>query len=273
MSGWRLRLKQVPALRADLRGVTPDALAALTLAEVERLPVGYGNATQALAEFFHVGAGGADGELVLDGDLSRFDRVGWQMASGLLRVEGAAGDYAGGGMRGGQLWVTGDAGALAACEMAGGTLTIGGNAGDFAASTLPGSLDGMRGGTLVIKGHAGERLADRMRRGTVLVFGNAGAFMASRLVAGTLALGGSAGPHAGFGMRRGSVVFAAGEGALSAVPPTFVPAGADAPVFWQLVARDLARHGGPFEALPRRRIDRHLGDLAWGGKGELITVN
>lgn len=272
MSGWRLRLKQVPALRADLRGVTPDALGALTLAEVARLPIGHGNATQPLAEFFHVDAGGAEGELVFDGDLSRFDRVGWQMAGGLLRVQGAVGDYAGGGMRGGELWVAGDAGALAACEMAGGTLTIGGNAGDFAASTLPGSLDGMRGGTLVIKGHAGERLADRMRRGTVLVFGNAGAFMASRLVAGTLALGGSAGPHAGYGMRRGSVVFASGAGAV-AVPPTFVPAGADAPVFWQLVARDLARHGGPFEALPRRRIDRHLGDLATGGKGELITVN
>lgn len=272
MSGWRLRLKQAPALRVDLRGITPDALGALTPAEVERLRVGHGNVTQPLAEFFHVDARGADGELVLDGDLSRFDRVGWQMAGGLLRVEGAVGDYAGGGMRGGELWVAGDAGALAACEMAGGTLTIGGNAGDFAASTLPGSLDGMRGGTLVIKGHAGERLADRMRRGTVLVFGNAGAFMASRLVAGTLALGGSAGPHAGYGMRRGSVVFAAGAGAL-AVPPTFVPAGADAPVFWQLVARDLARHGGPFEALPRRRIDRHLGDLAFGGKGELITVN
>lgn len=273
MSGWRLRLKQTPTLRVDLRGVTPDALAGLATGEAERLPVGHGHTTVPLGEFFHVAAGGVDSELVFEGDLSRFDRVGWQMAGGLLRVEGAVGDYAGGGMRGGELWVTGDAGALAACEMAGGAFTIGGNAGDFAASTLPGSMDGMRGGTLVIKGDAGERLADRMRRGTVLVFGDAGAFMASRLVAGTLALGGSAGPHAGYGMRRGSVVFAAGEAALTAVPPTFVPAGADAPVFWQLLARDLARHGGPFEALAHRRIDRHLGDLAWGGKGELITVN
>ena len=29
---------------------------------------------------------------------------------------------------------------------------------------------------------------------------------------------------------------------------------ADAPVFWQLLARDLARHGGPFADLPARRI-------------------
>jgi len=39
-----------------------------------------------------------------------------------------------------------------------------------------------------------------------------------------------------------------------------------------LLARDLARHGGPFANLPSRRIERHLGDLAVGGKGELISV-
>ena len=52
MSGWRLTLKASPALRVDLRGVTPEALADLPLAEIERLPVGYGNAWVPLAEFF-----------------------------------------------------------------------------------------------------------------------------------------------------------------------------------------------------------------------------
>jgi len=41
-------------------------------------------------------------------------------------------------------------------------------------------------------------------------------------------------------------------------------------VAWQLLARSLAKHGGPFEALPARRIVRHLGDLSAQGKGELI---
>ena len=75
----------------------------------------------------------------------------------------------------------------------------------------------------------------------------------------------------GYGMRRGSVVFAAGPDAAR-LAPTFLPAGAEAEVFWQLLARDLARHGGPFESLPRRRIERHLGDRGVGGKGELIVV-
>ena len=268
MSGWLLRQKQVPSLHVDLRGVTPLALASLSSTEIERLLVGHGNTLVPLAEFFHVQARDDDA-LVFAADLSRFDRVGWLMDGGRLVVEGSVGDHAGGCMRGGELAVSGDAGALAACEMAGGTLTVAGSVGDFAASTLPGSMDGMRGGTLVVKGSAGARFADRMRRGTALVFGDAGDFLASRMVAGSIAVGGRCGAHVGYGMRRGSVVLA---GPAPEMPATFVPAVASAEVFWQLLARDLARHGGVFADLPSRGIERQLGDLAAGGKGELILV-
>jgi len=60
------------------------------------------------------------------------------------------------------------------------------------------------------------------------------------------------------------------EVAAPAAPPTFVPAIAAAEVFWQLLARDLQRHGGPFASLAARPIRRHLGDTAAAGKGELI---
>jgi len=266
MSGWTLRAKQAPALRVDLRGVTPGALTARSGAEVERWPVEHGNSLVPLAEFFIVEARDDDA-LVFEADLTRFDHLGWQMDGGRLLVEGGVGHYAGGGMRGGELTVRGSAGALAACEMVGGTLTIGGSAGDFAASTLPGSMDGMRGGTLIVRGSAGARLGDRMRRGTVLVFGDVGDFLASRMVAGTIAIAGRAGAHVAYGMRRGSVVFA---GTAPEPSSTFVPAIAQADVFWRLLARDLAGYGGAFAALPRRRIERRLGDLAAGGKGELI---
>ena len=272
MSRVRFALKQAPALRVDLRGVTPAVLGGLTPAQIERLPIAHGNQTLPLAEFFSItlaDAADAADELVFEGDLSRFDRIGWQLAAGRIVVEGAAGDYAGACMSGGTLDVRGHAGMLAACEMAGGTLTIGGDVGDFAASALPGSMDGMRGGTLLVRGNAGERFGDRMRRGTALVFGDAGDFLASRLVAGTIAIGGRAGAHTGYGMRRGSVVFA---GSAPAIAPTFLPTHADASVFWQLLARDLAVHGGPFAGLPERRIARHLGDVSADGKGELILT-
>ena len=266
MSGWRFALKHAPALRVDLRGITPSALAGLSVAQVGQLRVGHGNAMLPLAEFFSIEPDTGDA-LVFGADLSRFDHVGWQMSAGRIQVDGAVGHYAGGCMTGGELVVKGDAGLLAACEMAGGRFTVEGKVDDFAASTLPGSMDGMRGGSLIVKGNAGARFGDRMRRGTALVFGNAGDFLASRMVAGTIAVGGQVGAHVGYGMRRGSVVLVTEPAAVAA---TFVPAIADADVFWQLLARDLAAHGGPFSGLASKRIERHLGDLSAAGKGELI---
>jgi formylmethanofuran dehydrogenase subunit C len=271
MSGWHLKLLQQPPVRLDLRGVTPASLAGFSTSHVEHHLVGCGNALAPLAEFFKVDPAGTHDHLVFEGDLSRCDRIGWQLAGGCIRVDGPVGHYAGGAMTAGDLHVHGSAGLLAGCEMSGGRLTVDGDVGDFAASTLPGSMDGMRGGLLTVKGNAGERFGDRMRRGTALVFGNAGDFLASRMVAGTIGLGGAAGAHLGYGMRRGSVVFA-GANPAPRVAATFVPALVEPLVFWQLLARDLARHGGPFASLPSRRIERHLGDLATDGRGELIVA-
>lgn len=266
MSGWKFTLKQAPALRLDLRTLSPAALAELSADAVAKLGVWHGNESVALGELFAI-APRSDHELHLEGDLSRADRIGWQLAGGRIHVDGPAGDYLGAGMSGGEIVTRGPAGLLAACEMSGGRLEIGGNVGDHAASALPGSMDGMRGGTLLVRGSAGARFGDRMRRGSALVFGDAGDFLASRMVAGTIAVAGRIGAHAGYGMRRGSVVCA---GAAPTIPPTFVANDANIAVFWQLLARDLARHGGAFATLPARRVHRHLGDLAAGGKGELL---
>jgi formylmethanofuran dehydrogenase subunit C len=52
-----------------------------------------------------------------------------------------------------------------------------------------------------------------------------------------------------------------------------VPAIADAPVFWQLLSRDLARHGGRLRRAARRAASSaSSGDLAADGKGEWIAV-
>lgn len=270
MSTWHLSLRQQPALRLDLRSIHPVALADLSAAQIEQLPLPLGTGFTPLGEWFTVKPLAApDLDLLLEGDLSRVDRMGWLLGQGRVRVDGAVGDYFGAAMRGGELQCTGNAGDLAGCEMAGGRLEVGGNAGDFVAATLPGSMDGMRGGTLVVRGDVGQRCGDRMRRGSLVVHGDAGDFFASRLVAGTLALGGRCGAHPAWGMRRGSLVMA--HAALQPPPPVcFVPAGAEAAVFWQLLSRDLAQHGGAFAELPRRKITRWLGDLSVDGKGEII---
>ena len=298
--GWCLRLKAQPDFRVDFGGVLPARLAGMTADEVARVEVRHGNELLALGELFdiatldgEVGAGAADAinqsvveassgmhpaattqghaeppsELRLEGDLSRFDAIGQGLEGGVLRIDGAVGDRLGLSMRAGEIRVQGAAGQLAGCEMAGGLIEIAGDVGDFAAGALPGSMDGMRGGTLIVRGNAGARCGDRMRRGTVVLHGDAGDFLASRMVAGTIAVAGRVGAHCGYGMRRGTLVFA---GPPPAVPPTFVATHQDIVVFWTLLRRSLAYHGGPFAALPASAPRRLVGDLAVDGKGEWL---
>lgn len=298
--GWCLRLKAQPDFRVDFGGVLPARLAGMTADEVARVEVRHGNAMLALGELFdiatldgEVGAGAADAinqsvveassgmhpaattqghaeppsELRLEGDLSRFDAIGQGLDGGVLRIDGAVGDRLGLSMRAGEIRVQGAAGQLAGCEMAGGLIEIAGDVGDFAAGVLPGSMDGMRGGTLIVRGNAGARCGDRMRRGTVVLHGDAGDFLASRLVAGTIAVAGRVGAHCGYGMRRGTLVFA---GPSPAVPSSFVSTHQDIVVFWTLLRRSLAYHGGRFAALPARAPYRLVGDLAVDGKGEWL---
>lgn len=298
--GWCLRLKAQPDFRVDFGGVLPARLAGMTADEVARVEVRHGNAMLALGELFdiatldgEVGAGAADAinqsvveassgmhpaattqghaeppsELRLEGDLSRFDAIGQGLDGGVLRIDGAVGDRLGLSMRAGEIRVQGAAGQLAGCEMAGGLIEIAGDVGDFAAGVLPGSMDGMRGGTLIVRGNAGARCGDRMRRGTVVLHGDAGDFLASRMVAGTIAVAGRVGAHCGYGMRRGTLVFA---GPSPAVPSSFVSTHQDIVVFWTLLRRSLAYHGGRFAALPARAPYRLVGDLAVDGKGEWL---
>jgi formylmethanofuran dehydrogenase subunit C len=269
--GWCLRLKAQPDFRVDFGGVLPARLAAMTADEVARVEVRHGNAMLALGELFDIAALGGGGEssaeLRLEGDLSRFDAIGQGLDGGVMRIDGAVGDRLGLSMRAGEIRVHGAAGQLAGCEMAGGLIEIAGDVGDFAAGALPGSMDGMRGGTLIVRGNAGARCGDRMRRGTVVLHGDAGDFLASRMVAGTIAVAGRVGAHCGYGMRRGTLVFA---GPLPVVPPTFVATHHDIVVFWTLLRRSLAYHGGPFAALPASAPRRLVGDLAVDGKGEWL---
>jgi formylmethanofuran dehydrogenase subunit C len=267
---WQLTLRHTPTLRLDMRAIEPSKLAGQALSEVERLPVWQGKQTLQLAEVFRIEQiVGPDDVLLIEGDCSRCDRIGWNMAGGHIELLGSVGDYVGGGLCAGHIRVHGSAGPLAGCEMQGGLLEVGGDVGDFAGAPMPGSMEGMRGGTLVVRGRAGARLGDRMRRGLVLVHGDTGDFTASRIVAGTIAVGGALGAYAAWGMRRGSLVCC---GSLIEPSATFVPTFHDVGVFWQLLSRSLARHGGPFASLPCERVQRLAGDLATGGQGELLLI-
>jgi formylmethanofuran dehydrogenase subunit C len=158
-----------------------------------------------LAEFFRVVPTTAMG--LFDGDLSRLDRVGWQLA-GRIHVDGNVGHYAGGCMSAGELLSAG-AGLLAACEMAGGIFTAG-DVDDFAASTC-------RAWTQARRHPSSSRvrrcaIRDRMRRGSAIVHGDAGD---SGLAPGAGTTPSRAPRSAcGLGHARGSVVSSPVDGRL-----------------------------------------------------------
>lgn len=114
-------------------------------------------------------------------------RVGANMASGTLIIEGDAGDRLGASMRGGLIRVTGRAG-----HGVGGPDDT--------------SDRGMTGGTIVIHRDAGDYVGHRMRRGLIVVQDRAGKSPGYRALAGTVVVGRGALDHPGLEMRRGTIL-------------------------------------------------------------------
>jgi formylmethanofuran dehydrogenase subunit C len=265
----RLALKGEPPFRLSLDGMTPRRLAALSAAEIERLPLYQGNRQGQLADWFAITVtASAEDRLVIAGGSQRLDDVGGGMESGEIVVEGDVGARAGLAMVGGRLAIAGSAGFGAATAMRGGELSIGGDAGDQLGGALPGEGFGMRDGIVIVAGNAGSGAGDRMQRGLVVVGGAAGPFCASRLFAGTIVVGGALGAHPGIAMRRGSLV---ALGRPTHPPPNFADCGIHELVFQRLLAHFLAGRG--LRALADRvgPLRRWFGDPAVGGKGEILT--
>ena len=272
-----LRVKAPPGFRVDASALSPAALAAIGVAEIERIALPGGNERCVVGDVFEVSrndvpaCGDEMATLVIDGAAPWLDRLGAQMDGGRLTVHGSVGDYSGFRMSSGLLEIDGDAGHFTACEMRGGRLMVRGNSGDFAAGALSGDMEGMSGGTLTIHGNTGARLADRMRRGLVLVGGNAGDFAASRLVAGTVGVAGQLGAHYAYAMRRGTLLLARRPEPLP--PPTFTGGGHGFDVFWSLLIRSLAAEIAPFSQWRADRLPvRFTGDLAVDGRGEILVA-
>ncbi len=268
MSELLLRLRAAPAFHLDLSPLTPERLAGQTLDAVARVPLAYGRRSTPVGEWFDV-RGTVGGTIVIEGDGARLDCIGADMKDGLMRVEGNAGAYLGIGMRGGRIEVSGSVDAYAASGLAGGLVRIAGDAGDFLGAALPGEHRGMRGGIVIVGGRLGDRAGDHMRRGLILAEGTCGDYCGARMQGGTIATLGACGARPGFAMRRGTLLFA---GPAPSPGPTFNDAGALPLGFLVLLARSWKDLPSRFASLQRAstRVQRWVGDLAFGGEGELI---
>lgn len=271
-----LTLRQAPPGRISLFGVTPDRLAAMSVADIGDIGLAWGKEKPALGEFFTINGEPGD-SVIFEGMDRRFCDVGGGMVSGQCEVHGDAGNFLGRDMRGGHLVVRGSVGDFAASGMGGGELHIDGNAADRLGAALPWLAGGMRGGRVFVAGNVGARCGDKLRRGEIFVGGDAGPFCATRMVAGTIAVAGRLGDHAGYAMRRGTL-FALGE--EFAAPATFGETALCTDAYLRLVWRDwLARFDADsvFARFARaaekgRGLRRWMGDMGSDGRGEVIGL-
>ncbi len=265
MSAMRFVLRGRPSQRLDMSPLTPDRLAGMEVAAIERLALHTTREVAHVGDVFAVHPGDP-ASVVIEGGSARLDRIGEGMRSGTLRVEGAVGAYAGRKLAGGLLSIAGDAGPFAASGMTDGHIEIDGDAGAHLGGPLAGERAGMRGGIVIVHGSAGERAAERLRRGLVIVGGNAGRHAGCAMIAGTLVVCGAAADGAGVLMRRGTIVL----GRMAPLLPTFVPLGDGDLVFRRLLTRALEPLHAQAAALASAATRRFGGDMATIGKGEIF---
>lgn len=263
-----LALREQPHARVWAQPLAPARLGALERSALAEVKLRCGREMVALGELFQI-SGTVDGELLLMGDLRRFDGIGAGLEEGRLVVEGPCGDHLGARMRGGEIEVRGGAGDWAGAAMEGGLLRIHGDAGVRLGGAYPGARAGMSGGEIALIGDAGEEAGAGMRRGLVVIGGRAGAGAGLRMLAGTVIALGGLGPEAGFGNRRGSLVSAAAHRPL----PGYELAASYRPPALALQLRRACALGLEVdERLLKARWVRWAGDFAELGRGEILIL-
>ena len=269
MSALTFLLKEIPRQRVNMSPLTPDFLKGKSPAEISAIELVSGNRRLRVDELFSLSGNDAT-RLVIKNSCGKLDRIGQAMNAGSITVHGDAGAYIGFAMKSGAVTVHGSVGAYAASGMMNGLLHIRGDADDFLAAAIPGERQGMKGGTVIVTGNAGDRAGDHMRRGTVLIEGNAGDFCASRMFAGTIAVLGKAAFFAGYGMKRGTLLL---NCTPTELPATFNDCGAHNLNYLTLLFKSWQSLDSKFAVIePRPRVRRYMGDLACGGKGEILVL-
>lgn len=262
-----LTLKTPPNVPLEAEAITPDVIAALSLAEVRALPVMHGRRAAQLGDFFEV-EGEPGEELLLRGDLAKVKSIGRGMTRGRITIEGTAGMHLGAEMRGGAIEVFGDAADWLGAEMRGGSIHIHGNAGGQVGAAYRGGTHGMRGGAIQIEGSAGAEVGRRMRRGLIVVAGSSGDYAGLQMKGGTLCLFGGAGVHPGAWMARGTIISLT----QAELTPTFTHNYDGIPVVLQLLARKLAARNRLLPVDERTgRYRQYSGDFRAPGRGEIFV--
>ena len=287
-----LALKSPLTLPIDVDSVLPENIASASCTQIGDRLIWCGRRQRPLKDFFDI-TGSAQQDSTIqwrgcsnDAGLDRVNRIGHQMTSGTMLIQGAAGFHTGWQMQGGRIEVFGDVDDYLGAEMTGGTIVVSGDAGNHAGSRFNGEKIGMNRGQIFIQGSAGHGLGQGMRRGTIVVGKQAGKLVGWNMVAGTIFCLAGCGPHPGAGMKRGTIIAAADYQSVEAIKqnnwllPSFNPGSTSCvPIFkplknW-LATQTLA--GKPvFSATQLDLLDQVYqvfhGDQLINGRGEVFLA-
>ena len=158
-----LRVPIEAETRLEVEGVAADRFAALSSAEIARLPAWLGRREAKLGDFFDV-QGERSARVRIEGMLTHVDGLAAGMSGGELIVAGDVGGRLGVGMTGGEIIVRGSAGAGAGARVRRGLVVVTGDVGGDAGR-------GMIAGTLVVFGRTGADPGQSLKRGTIVAIG------------------------------------------------------------------------------------------------------
>jgi formylmethanofuran dehydrogenase subunit C len=265
----KLILHTAPEVPLEAEVISPGRLSGLSVAEIAAAPVQHGNRDAKLGDFFRV-TGKTDGEIRVEGDLSRVKLIGAGMTGGRIVIEGHAGMHLGAGMAGGEIVVEGNAADWVGPEMSGGRIVVKGNAGHLAGAAVRGSHVGITGGEIIIHGSAGNETGSGMRRGLIAIGGDTGDFTGVNMLAGTIVVLGRLGLRSGAGMKRGSILSLHDAEIL----PTFSFACTYRPGFVRIYLAYLESLGLPIsDAQLSGRYRRYSGDAVEANRGEILLFS
>ncbi|MBS7605140.1 MAG: formylmethanofuran dehydrogenase subunit C [Candidatus Bathyarchaeia archaeon] len=239
--------------------ISPDIFSGKSVEEILALKVWEGNKNRSLGDLFNVSVEKESGEaevvIYLSGDFIKVRRVGANMTTGKIIVDGDIGMHLGEGMRGGEIIVNGYADSWLGGSMKGGRIEVKGSAGDYIGAPYRGSKDGMKGGTIIIYGDAGREVGCLMMGGLIRIYGSVKHFVGINMVDGTIVIHGDCAGKAGGGMRGGRIIIC---GHIPSILPTFTIED-----IRPSVNVDGEKISGPFY--------RFVGDVSDKGEGRLFV--
>ena len=248
--------------------ILPDRLRDLSLDQIRRQPVVFGNKEIELGQVFSVSGDPTDMHHVWKGDLSCVGGIGYRLSEGLIRIEGNVGNHVGGRMTHGTIQVAGNVGDYVGAEMTGGLVHVQGDSGNGVGACYDGGQCGIGGGAILINGSAADLVGASMRRGIIAIGGHVKDQCGYSMRAGTIVVFGTAGKNVGLEMKRGTIVLMNG----SHIPPAgFVSGGFHTLSMTRMLGKYLTELGFS-KPLETKSFHVLHGDQLQGGRGELLIA-